>query len=160
MDYDISCPIPYIPESIFGEFNWFLSFIRHARLLSRAYTSLFSAGVSGKPRSYYLDTIAQLTEELEEWRMSLPDTGFQPKGTVRPHAVSNTRTRPLALHTHYFYYGISMILARTALLYLPESSEPAVVEQRNAKTKTIIDSSRAILDLTPLIEVEPYTSSL
>ncbi|KAJ0332551.1 hypothetical protein COL922a_011320 [Colletotrichum nupharicola] len=80
VDSDIFCPIPLVPEATVGDFNWFLHFIRFGRLLSRAYTSLFSVGVSGNSNSYYLDVISQLTDELEEWRSSLPDNGFKPDG--------------------------------------------------------------------------------
>ncbi|KAI8264866.1 hypothetical protein K4K58_011962 [Colletotrichum sp. SAR11_239] len=80
VDSDIFCPIPLVPEATVGDFNWFLHFIRFGRLLSRAYTSLFSVGVSGNSNSYYLDVISQLTDELEEWRSSLPDNGFKPNG--------------------------------------------------------------------------------
>ncbi|KAI8263510.1 hypothetical protein K4K53_008120 [Colletotrichum sp. SAR 10_77] len=85
VDSDIFCPIPLVPEATVGDFNWFLHFIRFGRLLSRAYTSLFSVGVSGNSNSYYLDVISQLTDELEEWRSSLPDNGFKPDG-LQPFA--------------------------------------------------------------------------
>ncbi|KAI8167102.1 hypothetical protein K4K50_007062 [Colletotrichum sp. SAR 10_71] len=60
VDSDIFCPIPLVPEATVGDFNWFLHFIRFGRLLSRAYTSLFSVGVSGNSNSYYLDVITLL----------------------------------------------------------------------------------------------------
>ncbi|KAJ4142067.1 hypothetical protein NW754_014858 [Fusarium falciforme] len=40
VDAEIITPMPHIPESMFGSFNWVLTFARHSRLLSRAMTSL------------------------------------------------------------------------------------------------------------------------
>lgn len=116
--------------------------------------------MSGKPSAYHLETIAQLREELESWRMSLSDTGFRPGGLVRLQAVTGARTQPLALYMHYMYYSFAATLARTALLYLPESRDADVLAQRCENTTIIIQSTRSVLDLTALIEVEPYTPSL
>ncbi|KAJ4235495.1 hypothetical protein NW757_013494 [Fusarium falciforme] len=45
VDAEIITPMPHIPESMFGSFNWVLTFARHSRLLSRAMTSLILAGI-------------------------------------------------------------------------------------------------------------------
>lgn len=128
--------------------------------MSRVYTSLFSAGVTGSPSSYYLATIAQLSAELDAWRRSLPDTGFRPGGLVRPHEVAGARARAVALTTHYLYYSMQLSLWRTALLHLPVSPDPSAPSRRESSMKTVLDAARSILDLTALIEVEPYTSTL
>ncbi|EXF79248.1 C6 zinc finger protein [Colletotrichum fioriniae PJ7] len=157
VDSDISCPIPVVPEATSGDFSWFLHLVRFARLLSRAYTSLFSVGVSGNSDSYYLDVIDQLNGELEEWRASLPDNGFRPGGILRPQTVSGPNARSLALILHYLYYSMLLTLARTTLCYLPVPETPAVTATKDDKMKTILNASRAILELTTMIEVEPYT---
>jgi hypothetical protein len=160
IDGDISCPIPHVPEAVFGDFNWFVAFIRHARLLSRLSTSLFSAAVSDKPSGYYLDAATQLAAELEDWRESLPDTGFRPGGSVRPQDNGGTQDRFLALHIHYLYHSMSLTLSRTCLHHLPEvSSDPATPSQRKEILDTFLGASRAILDLTSMIEIEPYTAA-
>ncbi|KAK1528289.1 hypothetical protein CPAR01_12847 [Colletotrichum paranaense] len=98
MDCDISCSVPSTPESFFsGGFDWFLCFVSHARLLSRANTSLFSVGVSDNPGEYHLDIIDQLLDELEDWRNSLPDNGFRPGGWVKPHSIIEDQERTVAL---------------------------------------------------------------
>ncbi|KAK1675587.1 hypothetical protein BDP55DRAFT_664569 [Colletotrichum godetiae] len=157
VDSDISCPIPVVPEATSGDFSWFLHLVRFARLLSRAYTSLFSVGVSGNSDSYYLDVIDQLNGELEEWRASLPDNGFRPGGILRPQTVSGPNARSLALILHYLYYSMLLTLARTTLCYLPVPETPAVTATKDDRMKTILNASRAILELTTMIEVEPYT---
>ncbi|KAH0439637.1 fungal specific transcription factor domain-containing protein [Colletotrichum camelliae] len=141
VDSDIFCPIPLVPEATVGDFNWFLHFIRFGRLLSRAYTSLFSVGVSGNSNSYYLDVISQLGDELEEWRSSLPDNGFKPDGLV----------------LHYLYSSLLLTLSRTTLVYLPSTEDASVLARKNSNMKAILGASRSILELTTMIEVEPYT---
>ncbi|KAF6831218.1 hypothetical protein CPLU01_06916 [Colletotrichum plurivorum] len=158
VDNDIFCPIPVVPEACIGDFNWFLHLVRFGRLLSRAYSSLFAVGVSGNSNSYYLDVIRQLTDELEEWRSSMPDTGFRPGGAVRPQAVPGPVARSLCLIVHYLYNSLLLTLSRTTLVYLSNSDEDTVVSGRkNASLKAILGASRSILELTTMIEVEPYT---
>lgn len=50
-----------------------LTFARHSRLLSRAMTTLFCAGICQKGLDYYTNTISQLFEDLEQWRVSIPE---------------------------------------------------------------------------------------
>ncbi|GJC89804.1 putative transcriptional regulatory protein C530.05 [Colletotrichum liriopes] len=157
VDSDISCPIPVVPEATIGEFSWFLHLVRFARLLSRAYTSLFSVGVSGNSNAYYLDVINQLDVELEDWQASLPDNGFRPGGAVRPQGVSGTLARSFALLVHYLYYSLLLTLSRTTLVYLPNPEDSQMVARKSSKMKTILTASRCILELTTMIEVEPYT---
>lgn len=140
-----------------GDFNWFLHFIRFGRLLSRAYTSLFSVGVSGNSNSYYLDVISQLTDELEEWRSSLPDNGFKPDGLVRPQVLLTPLARALSLIVHYLYSSLLLTLSRTTLVYLPSTEDSSVLARKNSNMKAILGASRSILELTTMIEVEPYT---
>ncbi|KAK1974243.1 fungal-specific transcription factor domain-containing protein [Colletotrichum cereale] len=157
VDSDIDCPIPVVPEATIGEFNWFLQLVRLARLFSRAYTSLFSVGVSGNSNPYYLDVLNQMDAELEAWQASLPDNGFRPGGSVRPQAVSGTLARAFALLMHYLYYSLLLTLSRTTLAYLTKSEDADVASRRCSKMKTISTASRCILELTAMIEVEPYT---
>ncbi|TDZ28737.1 putative transcriptional regulatory protein [Colletotrichum spinosum] len=159
VDSDIHCPIPIVPEAIVGEFNWFLPLICFARLLSRAYASLFSVGVSGNSNSYFLDVVSQLNVELETWRLSLPDNGFRPGGFIRPHAVPSTVGRNLALIVHYLYNSMLLTLSRTTLVYLQTDEDAAVAEQKAGCMRKILDASRSILELTTMIEVEPYTAT-
>ncbi|OLN87214.1 putative transcriptional regulatory protein C530.05-like protein 5 [Colletotrichum chlorophyti] len=157
VDSDICCSIPIVPEAAVGDFNWFLHLVRFGRLLSRAYTSLFSAGVSGNSNSYYLDVIDQLNQELEQWRSSLPDTGFRPGGLIRPQTVAGSLPRLLTLTIHYLYNSLSLTLSRATLAYLPASGSPTTQSQKATSISAILAASRSILELTSMIEVEPYT---
>ncbi|GJD04284.1 hypothetical protein ColKHC_13109 [Colletotrichum higginsianum] len=164
VDCDISCPIPVIPDAAIAGFNPFLHLVRLSRLLSRAYTSLFSVGVSGNSSSYYMDVIDQLNVELEAWRASLPDNGFRPGGTVRAQAILEPMARSLAVVLHYLYYSLLLTLSRTMLVYLQTSDgsvavAPEVAAKRSSNVKTTLNGSRFILELTSMIEVEPYTNT-
>ncbi|TQN67764.1 putative transcriptional regulatory protein [Colletotrichum shisoi] len=168
VDCDISCPIPVTSEATIAGFDSFLHLVRLSRLLSRAYTSLFSVGVSGNSSSYYLDVIDQLNVELEAWRASLPDNGFRPGGTVRAQAILEPVARSLAVVLHYLYYSLLLTLSRTMLVYLPASDGPVAVAvavapevaaKRSSNLKTTLDGCRFILELTSMIELEPYTNT-
>lgn len=157
MDGDISCPVPSIPEATSAGFAWFLPMIRYARLISKAYTSLYSVGVSSNPSSYYLEVIEQLDTELEQWRQSLPDTGFRPGGLCRPHSLLEPRSRSVALAFHYFYHSFLFTLCRTALHYQTSSNDESAAQTQSLCKQKILHSARAVLELTSLVDVEPYT---
>lgn len=159
MDYDISCPIPRVTDSLFGDFDWFLIYARHARLLSRALTSLFSSGVIGDPPSYFLETINQLNHELENWRQSIPEDS-RPGQTFRAHKLhamlQGDATRQVILWTHYLYSGFRIIMSR-ATLQLAASIEGLVPAAQQAECKTLVmEESRSILELTKYIDAEPW----
>lgn len=153
---DITTPIPSVPESIFGTFDWFLTFARLSRILSRALTSLFSPGVSNKDIPYYVATIDQLCADLELWRLSLPEDR-------RPGPLSNQYVfrKPVAgaavLWAHYLYYGFRLILAKTYLQLTTGADGASVVEERVRSKEAMMSVTRSILELTPFIDVEPST---
>jgi hypothetical protein len=153
---DITTPIPSIPESIFGTFDWFLNFARLSRILSRALTSLFSPGVSNKDMPYYCVTIDQLSADLEQWRLSLPED-------KRPGPNSNQYVfrKPVAgaavLWTHYLYYGFRLILAKTYLQLTTGTADSSIIENRVKSKAAMMSVTRSILELTPFIDVEPST---
>ncbi|OBR09152.1 Fungal specific transcription factor domain containing protein [Colletotrichum higginsianum IMI 349063] len=158
VDCDIACPIPHTPDSFFsGDFDWFLCFVTHARLLSRACTSLFAVGVSHYPGDYYLDTIEQLTVELEDWRVSLPDNGFRPGGQTKAHSIVDDQERTLALATHFLYYSFLLTMTRMALRHLPSSEAQPDCARRESAMKTVEHSASSLLELVPIIDLAPYT---
>ncbi|KAI3558341.1 hypothetical protein CABS02_01488 [Colletotrichum abscissum] len=158
MDCDISCSVPSTPESFFsGGFDWFLCFVSHARLLSRANTSLFSVGVSDNPGEYHLDIIDQLLDELEDWRNSLPDNGFRPAGWVKPHSIIEDQERTVALVTHFLYYSFLLTISRMALRYLPVSENSPDCSRRDETLNTVEHSARSLLELISIIDMSPYT---
>lgn len=159
VDHDISCPIPSVPDALFGDFDWLLIYARHARLLSRALTSLFSAGVTGNPPPYFLGTINQLNQELETWRQSIAED-YRPGQTFQAHKLhamlQGDATRQVILWTHYLYSGFRIIMCR-ATLQLAASIEGLVSSLQQAECKMLVmEESRSILELTKYIDAEPW----
>jgi hypothetical protein len=148
--------VPSVPESVFGELDWFLTSTRYARLTSRALAFLFSAGVAGRPKTYYLAVIDQLSDELERWRLSIPP-GLRPGGASRAHTLLRSQATPAALWVHLLYHSFLLTLSRT-VLQLASSQEGPVSPDRETKSKDLVmNAAQSMLELTTLIDVEPYT---
>lgn len=154
MDADIGCPIPYVPESIFGDYDWFLTHARYARLVSRIYSTIFSLSAAGNSSSYYLDRIHHLLEELESWKTSIPES-YRPGEPLQARLMPGPVAVSVALHTQYYYYNALMTLSRTAL-YLGDGPKEMGLQLR--MKRLLIDTACSILELTKYIEVASYTS--
>lgn len=119
-------------------------------------TSLFSASVLGNPKTYYLATIDQLTQELETWRLSIPSD-------IRPgerfwHTASkgNLLVAP-AVWIACLYNSCRLSLSRATLFLAADAPEVVSKAQQSESTKALMESSRSTLELTTYIDVEPYT---
>ncbi|KAJ9156664.1 Fungal specific transcription factor [Pleurostoma richardsiae] len=150
-DYDIGCPIPSVPESTFGEYNWFLSSIRFSRILSFAYESLFSLTASTRPAGSQLIVIDHVRNILEQWRESIP-VEFRPQQPLhRPHLV-DPKTKQVALSTQYYYYHLVIALERLTLHLGGENGT-----KRQESKRKLLGAARTVIELTRFIDVEPYT---
>jgi hypothetical protein len=166
VDTDICTPLPSCPEAMFGDLDWFLTMSRHARLLSKTLTALFSVGVTGNPRSYYLGVIDQLAADLEQWRLSIPigmraaapsDGGQQQSQGHAIAALREPSMRAVAVTLHYLYSSFLLVLSRTTL-HLAANSTNLIPPARASQCKqTIMHTSRTVLELTVFIDVEPHT---
>lgn len=154
MDSDIGCPIPYVPESVFGDYDWFLTFARYARLVSRIYSSLFSVSSAGNITRFYRASIYRLHDDLEAWRMSIPEP-YRPGEPLRARALPGPLAISIALSTHYLYLNAHLNLLRTALHI--GADEPGTDRQLETK-KLLMKTACSILELTKHIEVATYTS--
>ncbi|KIW94661.1 uncharacterized protein Z519_04638 [Cladophialophora bantiana CBS 173.52] len=155
-DTDIGHCVPTVSEASFGEYNWFLAWSRHARLLSRAYSSLFSIGVTGNSREYFCAVIDQLETELQQWRMSIPEF-IRPGAPFWDNYLPGPLTRVVALWTHYLYYGLLLALSRARLHLESRPEEAATPTRQFDSNMAIIKASRSILELSRFIDVEPHT---
>ncbi|KIW29434.1 hypothetical protein, variant [Cladophialophora immunda] len=155
-DSDIGHPVPAISESSFNGFNWFLASARHARLLSRAYSSLFSIGVTGNSWEYFGATIDQLYSKLEDWRLSIPEE-IRPGTAFWEQSLPGPLMPQVALWTHYLYHSLLLALARATLHLGSRTAEGTDLNRLVRSKQEIMKASRAILELTRLVEVEPYT---
>lgn len=146
--------MPYVPESLFGSFNWILTLAQHTRLLSRAMTTLFCAGICQMEPDYYKATISQLFEDLEQWRLSIPE-GFRPGLSCQPHLFRRPVTGPPAIWINYLYYGFKLIILRCNLQINEERDQSE--SNKNLSRENLIAVSRSILEIITYVDVEPST---
>ncbi|KAI9834090.1 MAG: hypothetical protein M1819_003375 [Sarea resinae] len=154
MDADIGCPIPFVPEASFGNLDWFLAFARYSRLVSQIYNLLFSISSTGNSAKVYYTRVDQLGEELERWRMSIPEE-FRPDEIFRARALPEALGVAIALRLQYFYYNALLSLCRTTLHVSSEDNYGAVRQQESRRL--LMKTARSILELTKYVEVETYT---
>jgi len=122
------------------------------------YNSLFSLSVSSNSIGYFMSTIKQLQEELEEWRMALP-ISIRPGEQFRAHALPGPLSTTIALQVHLLYYNLVLSLCRASLqINTGAPREDSAKPTRHAESKKmLVKASCAILELTPYIDVAPYT---
>ncbi|KAI9927059.1 hypothetical protein MW887_003441 [Aspergillus wentii] len=152
MDSDIGCPIPTVPESIFGDFNWLLASVGLARLLSRAYQTLFSITATWNTEASYYAKIDNMNDLLERWRQSIPLV-FRPGEPFRAQSFHSSCETYIALRTHFFYYDARIALCRLTLHLGRNDDGPRQVSCK----KVIMQTSRSIIELLRYIDMEPYT---
>lgn len=155
-DHDISVPVPVVPEAIFGDYDWMLASARYGRLLSRASSTLFCAGVTGKTEEYFLEVIDQLEHELEDWRLTTPVNG-KPNDTFRINLIETSLLRTASVWTHLMYHSFRLALCR-ARLYLAARTRGLVSAASQADSTSIMsEAARNILELSAFIDVNPST---
>ncbi|KAH8434126.1 fungal specific transcription factor domain-containing protein [Aspergillus melleus] len=151
-DCDIGCPVPETPEAIFGGFNWFFSTARFSRILSRAYTTLFSISAMTHSVQSSRSSLSKIEEQVENWRMTVP-VEFRPGCPVDLHRLPSLSVKTVILRTHFAYYALVIALSRLKL-YL-NSREPAAQFQE-ARCK-LLNAARTVIEMTQYIEVASYT---
>ncbi|KAL4965485.1 transcription factor domain-containing protein [Aspergillus stella-maris] len=149
-DDDIGCPIPPTPESILGGYDWLRSSVRFGRILSVAYSSLFSISASTQSETVILIAIDHVCELLEEWRLSIP-IEFRPREPIQRRCLNDGASKEIALRTHYYYCHLSIALER---LTLHVSRDIARSEN---SMRSLLNTAKQIIDLMRYIDVEPYT---
>ncbi|KAK2611976.1 hypothetical protein QQS21_001941 [Conoideocrella luteorostrata] len=150
-DDDIASPIPPSPDSVFENFNWFLSMIRFARLSSIAYSTLFTVSARRQAQDSYLEAIDRVYQRLENWRLSIPD-GFRP-GESFHHLSQLTGPviKRVAVQTHYQYFSMRIVLERLVMSVASQQD----VRRENSK-HYLMWVARTIIELTRYIDIEPH----
>ncbi|KAL4940018.1 hypothetical protein BDV06DRAFT_27519 [Aspergillus oleicola] len=152
-DYDIGCPIPPTPDSVFGEYDWLRSSVHFGRILSVAYASLFSVSASTQSEDTILASIDHVRELLEEWRLSIPPD-FRPQEPLQRRCLNDGASKEIALRTHYYYCHLTIALER---LTLHVSRDIARSEN---SMRSLFNTAREVINMTRYIDVEPYTPVL
>nr|XP_001391078.2 hypothetical protein ANI_1_628054 [Aspergillus niger CBS 513.88] len=161
-DYDIGCPVPHVPESVFGGHNWFLSAISFGRILSLAYTSLFSVSAAIQPPESYRAAIEDVEARLERWRTALPEQ-YRPGLLSRPNELHNApysssyflepSFKMAVLQTKFSYYGLIISLASLKIYVGRQDQSPS-----QEKTKRLLmDTARAVVEELKDIDIAAYT---
>ncbi|KAL3256621.1 hypothetical protein ABHI18_007455 [Aspergillus niger] len=161
-DYDIGCPVPHVPESVFGGHNWFLSAISFGRILSLAYTSLFSVSAAIQPPESYRAAIEDVEARLERWRTALPEQ-YRPGLLSRPNEHHNgpysssyflePSFKMAVLQTKFSYYGLIISLASLKIYVGRQDQSPS-----QEKTKRLLmDTARAVVEELKDIDIAAYT---
>lgn len=149
-DEDIGCGIPSVPESVFGDYNWFLSAIQLGRLTSIAYATLFTTGSSLKPATERLICVENLRRRLEEWRSQVP-TAFRPKEPLLPSELTSPKMKMIAIQTHYLYYHLVFAIERVSLHLDPDEK----LQGKDSKWN-LMSAARKVIEIVQLIDVEPH----
>ncbi|CAG8327954.1 unnamed protein product [Penicillium salamii] len=149
-DLDVGCRIPSVPDSTIDGFNWFMSSIRIARIISIAYDSLFSVTASTKSPDSLLPSVNLVETMLEDWRQSIPPI-FRPGETLQRSVLADPHTKEIAIRTQFYYFHLVIALQR---MKVHLSSEK---QKTDEYLRTLLNAARQIVDLTRFIDVEPYT---
>ncbi|EAW17097.1 fungal specific transcription factor domain-containing protein [Aspergillus fischeri NRRL 181] len=160
-DYNIGCPVPDVPESVFGGYNWFLSAIGFGRILSLAYTSLFSVSAAIQTTEAYYVAIEEIEARLERWRTAVP-VEFRPG---MPFEVPNAPSDPsflepsfkmVVLQTSFSYYGLVIALARLKM-YIGRQDQ----SRTQGKSKRLLmDTARSVVEASKNIDMAAHTPIL
>jgi len=153
-DEDIGCPIPTAAESMFGEYNYFISSVRLSRISSIAYSSLFSESAPLQPKESYISAVSHVRRLLASWRESALGV-FQPDSPCELDFDAKPREKLAFLQTHFSYYNIVFAVERAVMHVERDKGEAFTRSQQ-----TLIKAARKVVHLTNLIDIKPYTPIL
>ncbi|BCS29700.1 fungal specific transcription factor domain-containing protein [Aspergillus puulaauensis] len=137
----------------FGDYDWFFSFLRYSRLISKIQNQLLTIASVPKPVAVCHSMVDSLQSELESWRESIP-LRFRPGEPLRSRVLAEDRAISMALRTHYYYHYAYLTLTWTLLHCNDDGTDPA--RQLGIKTE-LMQTARSVLELTSYIEISPST---
>ncbi|RAK80024.1 fungal specific transcription factor domain-containing protein [Aspergillus fijiensis CBS 313.89] len=152
-DSNISCAIPDVLESTFGDYDWFFCFIKYGRLVSKVHQSLFNVSAVSQPLQTYNATVNSLRSELESWRLAIPSR-FRPGEVPKPRLLREPLALKIALLTHYLYFHALLTLSWTILHV---GTARVAASQQDVLKRELLRTARSVLELTAFIEVAPST---
>ncbi|RAH43489.1 fungal specific transcription factor domain-containing protein [Aspergillus brunneoviolaceus CBS 621.78] len=152
-DSNISCAIPDVLESTFGDYDWFFCFIKYGRLVSKVHQSLFNVSAVSQPLQTYNATVNSLRSELEIWRLAIPSR-FRPGEVPKPRLLREPLALKIALLTHYMYFHALLTLSWTILHV---GTARVAASQQDVLKRELLRTARSVLELAAFIEVAPST---
>ncbi|KAL3451430.1 fungal-specific transcription factor domain-containing protein [Aspergillus insuetus] len=152
-DAHISCPLPETGVRPFSDYDWFVSFVRYARLVSRIQSRLLTISSVPQPWAARYSAVKSLQSELQAWRGAIPSQ-FRPGEPLRPRLLLETHAVSIALRCHYYYHYAYQTLTWT-LLHC-ENDELDAGQLLDLRTE-LMQTARSMLELTSYIEISPST---
>lgn len=150
IDEDISCVVPAVSASMFGDYDWFTSAIRLARICSIAFTSLFSVSASMRSHAALSKAIARTRGFIDDWRMSVP-LRFRPGKEAQHDTGLPPSTKSVLLQTHYAYYNLVFALERLSVhVHLEERTK------REKSESELMSAARSVVELIVFIDFEAH----
>ncbi|RBR21078.1 hypothetical protein FVER53590_10581 [Fusarium verticillioides] len=153
IDANIIAPMLYVPETHLGGLNWTYILAQQSRLLSRAMNTLFCPGVCHRGSQYFLMTIDQLLEDLEQWRASIAEE-FRPGYPSQSNSLRRPVHGTVGIWINYLYYSLKLILLRSRLQI--DSSQGSGTG-KTSHSEQLIEVSRSVLEIVTYVDVEPST---
>ncbi|KAL2794581.1 fungal-specific transcription factor domain-containing protein [Aspergillus keveii] len=152
-DAHISCPLPDTSVRPFSDYDWFVSFVRYARLVSRIQSRLLTISSVPQPWAARYSAVKSLQSELQAWRDAIPSR-FRPGEPLRPRLLLETHAVSIALRCHYYYHYAYQTLTWT-LLHCENDGLDAG-QLLDLRTE-LMQTARSMLELTSYIEISPST---
>lgn len=115
--------------------------------------ALFCPGICQKEAHYFVTTIAQLQQDLEQWRLSISHD-LRPGPSYQYHTLRQPLKGSVGIWLNYLYYSLRLILLRSRL----QINDPADNDLTRAECRDqLIDVSRSILEMVTYVDVAPST---
>jgi hypothetical protein len=134
----------------------FVHAIKHAQISSLISKTLASVSASGRTTRQVIETVADLEQQRQQWRVSLPD--FLLLCTLRnPLKPTTTKCGINEMYIQYAYYG-SLMAIHTIFTYPWITAvfppDPSLHEQVLASTDAVAEAARNIILATKNMEVD------
>jgi hypothetical protein len=141
-------------------FDFFLSFVRYARICSRISKQLYSAFALSRPSQDLLPAAAELDDELRRWCKSIPFS-FRPGKHTRPADTPSHVPFIQALILGFGYnYAICAIYRRFNAMFRHYDPQTSMTDIRSWEMRAgakDLEAARMLILLTKYLDIESTT---
>ncbi|RSM04486.1 hypothetical protein CEP52_006795 [Fusarium oligoseptatum] len=154
-DEEVCCLLPPPAQVLSDGLDWIRTWAGLCRIMSRAYTSLFSPGSRTRSEEECLVEIKSIEADTEAWKQSMPES-LRPGEPLQRFHFSQSSTRAIALRIHLLYHGFISSLARYTLHTCRNGASERLADAR----WSLMVAARSTVSLTQYIPQEPLTSMI
>lgn len=151
-DDDISCTVPQPSSTEENDVDWLGIHISFSKILSYAYSRLFSARAMSYSMENYDVEFCRIRDDLETWRALIPEK-YRPGLLIRTKHFLQPHLNVATLHTHFRYHSLQIAISRL-LVHVYSGQRCAAVE--NSKS-LMMQAARSILEAVQFIPLEAST---